>query len=146
MRMELLKPLKIDSEVKMLLICSMQKHFLLILLAISTASCYQPERNCSDFKTGTFEFQSYLNGELVKTRFVRNDTMEIDYFRGKADTSAIRWINNCEYLVTNKNPKNRAEEKPIHIKILTTKKNNYTFEYSLVGETKKQKGTAVKVD
>lgn len=123
----------------------MQKILLLICLALSFSSCYQPERNCEDFKTGTFEFQSYLNGELVKTRFVRNDTMEIDYFRGKSDTSSVRWINSCEYLVKNKNPKNRAEEKPIHMKILTTKNNSYTFEYGIVGETQKQKGTAVKV-
>ena len=141
-----MKHSKIDSEVKMPFLCSMQKFILLITAAISMVSCYQPERNCSDFKTGTFEFESYLNGELVKTRFVRNDTMEIDYFRGNADTSSIRWINECEYLVKNKNPKNRAEEKPIHMKILTTKNNTYTFEYGLVGETQKQKGTAVKVD
>ena len=144
--MELLKHLKIDSEVKMPFLCSMRKFLLLLLAALSIVSCYQPERNCADFKTGTFEFESYLNGELVKTRFIRNDTMEIDYFRGNADTSSIRWINECEYLVKNKNPKNRAEEKPIHMKILTTKKNTYTFEYGLVGETQKQKGTAVKVD
>lgn len=144
--MALLKLLKIDRDLKMALICIMQKRLLLLLLSISFISCYQPERKCADFKTGTFEFESYLNGELVKTRFVRNDTMEIDYFRGKADTSSVRWINNCEYLVTNKNPKNRAEEKPIHMKILTTMGNTYTFEYGLVGETQKQRGTAVKVE
>lgn len=144
--MVLLKHLKIDRDLKMILICSMQKTLLLLLLSASLISCYQPERNCSDFKTGTFEFESYLNGELVKTRFVRNDSIEIDYFRGKADTSSVRWINNCEYVVTSKNPKNRAEEKPIHMKILTTKGNSYTFEYGLVGETQKQRGTAVKVE
>lgn len=144
--MVLLKHLKIDRDLKMTLICSMQKRLLLLLLSVASISCYQPERNCKDFKTGTFEFESYLNGELVKTRFIRNDTMEIDYFRGKADTSSVRWINNCEYLVINKNPRNRAEEKPIHMKILTTKGNSYTFEYGLVGESQKQRGTAVKVE
>lgn len=116
-----------------------------LLLILSLSSCFQPERNCSDFKTGTFEFESYLEGELVKSQFVRNDSIEIDYFRGNTDTSSIRWINNCEYIIANKNPKNRAEEKPIHIKILTTKGNTYTFEYGLVGESKKQRGTVVKV-
>lgn len=109
-------------------------------------SCYEPERNCEDFRTGTFEFESFLEGELVKSRFVRNDSIEIDYFRGKTDTSSVRWINDCEYLISNLNPKNRAEEKPIHIKILTTKDNSYTFEYGLVGEARKQRGTVVKVD
>ncbi|MDR6302148.1 DNA topoisomerase IV [Mesonia maritima] len=109
------------------------------------ASCYSPERNCEKFKTGTFEFESYLNGELVKTTFVRNDSIEIDYFKNEADTSAIRWINDCEYILTNLHPKNMAEEKPLHMKILTTDGDTYTFEYSVVGEEKKQQGTAKKI-
>lgn len=123
----------------------MKNIFCWLFLVFSLSSCYQPERECSRFKTGTFEFESYLEGELVKSRFERNDSIEIDYFRGKTDTSSVRWINNCEYVITNLNPKNRAEEKPIHIKILTTEGNTYTFEYSLVGESKKQRGTVVKV-
>lgn len=124
----------------------MKKFCLAIIMVLSLSSCFQPERNCTDFKTGTFEFQSYLEGELVESRFVRNDSIEIDFFRGKTDTSSVRWINNCEYIISNLNPKNRAEEKPIHIKILTTKGNTYTFEYGLVGESKKQRGTVVKVE
>lgn len=126
------------------------KRFLLFYMLSSVSftaiSCYEPERNCGDFKTGTFEFQSYLQGELVTSQFIRTDSIEIDLFRGKTDTSSIRWINNCEYLISNLNPKNRAEEKPIHIKILTTKGNSYTFEYGLVGEAKKQRGTVTKVE
>jgi hypothetical protein len=124
----------------------MKKYLFGLLAFVSLVSCYQPERNCDDFRTGTFEFESYLDGELVKSRFVRNDSIEIDYFRGKADTSSVRWINDCEYIISNLNPKNRAEEKPIHMKILTTDGNSYTFEYSLVGEAKKQRGTVVKVE
>ncbi|MGI0107172.1 DNA topoisomerase IV [Salinimicrobium sp. WS361] len=124
----------------------MKKILLGILFLCCFSSCYQAERDCKDFKTGTFEFESYLEGELVKTRFVRTDSIEIDYFRGQVDTSSIRWINDCEYILSNLNPKNRAEEKPIHMKILTTKGNTYTFEYGLVGETQKQRGTVVKVE
>lgn len=123
----------------------MQK-LLLFLFLICLVSCYQPERKCADFRTGTFKFQSYLNGELVETRFTRNDSIEIDYFQGETDTSSIRWINNCEYILTNLHPENRAEEKPLYIKILTTKGNTYTFEYGLVGEDKKEQGTAIKVE
>lgn len=130
----------------MAFLCSMRKTIILLLFSLVCLSCYQPERNCEDFRTGTFEFESYLNGELVKTRFVRNDSIEIDYFRGQADTSSVRWINDCEYVLKNKNPKNRAEEKPIHMKILTTKGNTYTFEFGLVGEDQKQRGTVVKVE
>lgn len=141
-----MKLLKIDNPGKKQLICNMQKYFYYLLLLNLATSCYQQERNCNDFRTGTFEFESFLDGELQKTRFVRNDSIEIDFFRNKADTSSIRWINNCEYILTNLHPKNRAEEKPLHIKILTTKENTYTFEYGLVGETSKQRGTVVKVE
>ena len=39
-----------------------------------------------------------------------------------------------------------SEEKAIHMKILTTDATIYTFEYGLVGETKKQRGTAKKIN
>lgn len=123
----------------------MQKFILVFVLGLLLSACYTPERNCNKFKTGTFEFESYLNGELVKTTFIRNDTMEVDYFRDHVDSSSVRWINDCEYIIKNMNPKNMAEEKPLHMKILTTKGDTYTFEYSIVGEDNKQKGTARKV-
>ncbi len=121
--------------------------FFFLLLSLTTlVSCYESERNCSDFKTGTFEFEALVGTELSKTTFVRTDSIEVDYFRGKADTSYIRWINPCEYIVTKKNPKNQAEKRAIHMKILATDGANYTFEYNIVGETRKERGTAVKVN
>ncbi|HBY69578.1 MAG: DNA topoisomerase IV [Flavobacteriaceae bacterium] len=115
------------------------------LFLFTLISCYQPERDCKKFKTGTFEFKALVGTQLETTTFKRNDSIEIDYYQGKADTSSIRWINDCEYIVQKINPKNRAEEKAIHMKILTTDNNEYTFEYNIVGQTNKQKGTAVKV-
>lgn len=119
--------------------------FTLILLIFFTTSCYQPERNCSKFKTGTFEFETLVGTEILKTTFVRSKDIEIDYFQGKSDTASIRWINDCEYILKKINPKSMAEEKAIHMKILTTEGDTYTFEYSIVGETRKERGTAVKV-
>ncbi len=144
--MAALKHLIIENLYKKGLLCSMQKYYYLLLVLFSLSSCYEQERNCDNFRTGTFEFESYLDGELVKTSFTRNDSIEIDRFRGETDTSSIRWINDCEYIITNLHPKNRSEEKPLHIKILTTKGNSYTFEYGLVGEARKEKGTAIKVN
>ncbi|WP_010232176.1 hypothetical protein [Gillisia marina] len=109
------------------------------------ASCYSPKKNCNQFHTGTFKFESYLNGELVTSTFTRNDTLEVDTFKGAVDTSSVRWINDCEYIIKNLNPKNMAERKPLHIKILTTKNDSYTFEYGLVGDPKKKKGTVTKI-
>ena len=112
---------------------------------LSLISCYEVERNCAAFKTGTFEFEALVGTELTKTTFVRNDSIEIDYFRGKADTSYVRWLNDCEYIVIKKNPKNQAEKRAIHMKILTTDRDTYIFEYNLVGESRKEKGTARKI-
>lgn len=109
-------------------------------------SCYSPERKCEDFRTGTFEYEAVIGSEVLKTTFVRNDSIEIDYFRGKADTSSIRWINDCEYVLKKLNPRSMADEKSVHMKILTTDKNTYTFEYNIVGQTNKERGTAVKVN
>ncbi len=123
----------------------MKRFALLFFSALLISSCYQQERNCTDFHTGTFEFETFLDGELVTTTFIRNDSIEIDYFRGKVDTASIRWINDCEYIVQKLSPKNMAEKKAIHMKILTTDKNIYTFEYGLVDSTNKQRGTAKKI-
>lgn len=116
-----------------------------IILLIACISCYEPERNCAEFKTGTFEFEALIGTQVFKTKIVRNDSIEIDYFKGKIDTSSIRWINKCEYIVKKLHPKNMAEEKAIHIKILTTKKNTYTFEFKEVGKTKTKKATGIKI-
>lgn len=122
------------------------KYFFCVTTLFLMASCTTPERNCGYFKTGTFQFETLLNGNLVATTFVRNDTLEVDYYEGKADSSSVRWINDCEYIVKKINPKSMSEEKAIHMKILTTEGDFYTFEYSLVGESNKQRGTAQKTD
>ena len=121
------------------------RFFIILVISSLLVGCYEPERNCKKFKTGKFEFKALVGTELKTTTFVRNDSIEVDYYEGKADTSSIRWINDCEYIVKKINPKNRAEEKAIHMKILTTDGNEYTFEYNVVGQTTRKKGVAVKV-
>ncbi|WP_310991851.1 DNA topoisomerase IV [Aequorivita marina] len=116
---------------------------LLCLLLMS--SCYEKERNCSDFKTGTFEFEALSGTEVFKTTITRNDSIEVDFYQGKTDSSTIRWVNDCEYILTKINPKNQAEKKAILIKILTTSKDQYTFEFSEVGKVKSSKATAKRV-
>ncbi len=126
---------------------SLYKGLILGMLLVLFNNCTKaPERNCKKFRTGTFEFKTLLNGELATTRFVRNDSIEIDFFQNKSDTSSIRWINNCECVLKNLNPKNRKERKALHLKILTTNKDTYTFEYGMVGSSKKQQGTAKKIN
>jgi hypothetical protein len=127
------------------------RYLSIFILFILLTSCYEKERNCADFKTGTFEFNYIIDGEEKTGRFVRTDSLNIDYFENKVDTASIRWINDCEFVMKKLHPKNRSEEKAIHMKILTTDKDFYTFEYSLaVKETNKarrvEKGMARKVD
>ncbi|WP_338195030.1 DNA topoisomerase IV [Flagellimonas marinaquae] len=125
----------------------MTRFLLTTAIILLCFSCGQPpERNCEDFKTGTFSFKATINGEEKETIFQRTMDLEVDEFEGKTDSSSVRWINDCEYVLKNLNPKSKAEEKPIHIKILTTSGSSYTFEYNIVGESKKFKGTAHKID
>ena len=108
-------------------------------------SCYNVERNCADFKTGKFKFEYIIDGVKKTTVFERNDSIEIETFEGKTDTATIRWVNDCEYVLQKKHPKNKAEEKAIDMKILTTSKNSYTFEFGMVGVDSKQRGTVIKI-
>lgn len=108
-------------------------------------SCYQIERNCIDFKTGTFKSTITIDDKDYLSTFTRGNDKQVETFEGKTDSSTVRWINDCEVIFKTINPKNRAERKDIHLKILTTTDSSYTFEYSYVGETLKQKGTAIKI-
>lgn len=124
----------------------MKKLIAIVILAATTASCYNVERNCADFKTGKFEFEYELDGVKKKSFFVRNDSLEMDTFEGKTDTSTVRWINDCEFVLEKLHPKNMAEKQAIHMKILTTTENSYTFEFSKLGDSQKQKGKVTKIN
>ncbi|MCL6294963.1 DNA topoisomerase IV [Jejuia spongiicola] len=116
--------------------------FLCLLLLLTLFSCYETTRDCKDYKTGKFYSEVYINDELFKSTFNRTKKLQIETYNNKIDSSKLRWINDCEVIFKTMNPKNRAERKDIHLKILTTTDSSYTFEYSYVGETKKQRGIA----
>lgn len=122
------------------------KKLLILPVILLLVSCYQQERNCTDFKTGKFKFEQEIDGKTQTTIFERTEDLEIDTYEGKSDTASIRWINDCEYIVQKIHPKNMQEKKAVHMKILTTKGDTYTFEYSFVGDSNKQKGTVTKID
>lgn len=121
------------------------RYFIAVITSVLFVSCYQPERNCTDFKTGKFKFEHEIDGKKQVTYFERNDSLEIETYEGKTDTASVRWINDCEYILQKLHPKNMQEEKAVHMKILTTKEDTYTFEFSLVGNSNKQKGTVTKI-
>lgn len=108
-------------------------------------NCYETSRNCKDYKTGAFYSEVIINDDIFKSEFKRTDDLQVETYNKKIDSSQLRWINDCEVIFKTINPKNMAEKKDIHLKILTTTDSSYTFEYSYVGETKKQKGVAYKI-
>lgn len=117
--------------------------YLLVLLALF--SCYEQERNCNLFKTGKFTSETTVEGKKYTSTFKRNDRIQIEHFNSKIDTFTIRWINDCEYILENVRPTNREEKKAVHVKILNSKNLTYNFEYSFVGDVKKQRGIVTKI-
>ena len=109
-------------------------------------SCYTIERNCTDFKTGTYKSEITIDGYLYTSKFSRDSEIQIETFKGVIDSSSVRWINDCEMVFKTINPKNRAEKKDIHLKILTTSKDSYRFEYGYIGDTNKRQGKATRIN
>ena len=110
-------------------------------------SCNQIERNCNLFKTGEFFSEINYDGVLFSSTFSRDDkNMQIEKFQDKIDSSKVRWINDCEMVLSPINPKKLSGKKNILIKILTTTDTSYSYEYSFIGENKKLKAVAIKIN
>ena len=124
----------------------MKKPLSLLILFFLLTSCFRsPERNCKDFKTGTFEFVTINGSDTLVSIFERYEDYEIDRFQNKVDTSTVRWINDCEFILRNKHPKNNQEKEAVHIKILETDIKGYRFEYGYLSEAIKMRGYAEKI-
>lgn len=125
----------------------MKRFLMLSLIGICFQSCFQSERNCQAFKTGKFSFTYIIDGKEQTDTFTRDESIEIAISNGIKDTSGIRWINDCEFIVRKLNPVSLSDQKAVHIKILSTTENSYNFEYNIVGDQKnKQRGTALKIE
>jgi len=123
----------------------MKKLLYLLPFSFLFTACYEQTRNCNDFKTGKFRFEYVINGVKKTTLFERTDSLQIETYEGKTDTATVRWVNDCEFIVKKLHPKNMEEKKAVSMRILTTADDSYTFEFSLVGEADKQKGTVTKI-
>ena len=119
---------------------------LTFILCASLVSCYHQERQCTDFKTGTFEFVQEIEGKKHKSTFTRTEKLQIETYNGKTDTATVRWVNDCEFVLQKLHPKNMQEKKAISMEIVATQGKSYTFEYSFVGEAQKQIGTVTKIE
>ncbi len=117
----------------------------LLFLCCLLTGCYQQKNDCTAFKTGTFTAEIIINDKKITSTFERTDSLQVEFYQNTIDSATVRWINDCEVIFHTINPKSRIDKKDIHLKILTTTDSSYTFEYSYVGDTKKQKGTAKKM-
>jgi len=116
-----------------------------ILIFFLFISCSIPEKNCQIFKTGDYEFKTMHDGREYVSNFKRSDSIEIEFFQGTTDTSYVRWVSNCEFILKNINPK--KSKTSISMKILSTKENSYVFEYSIVGDNSNiKRGEAFKLN
>ena len=125
----------------------LQINFFLVFFSVLFFSCVLPEKNCSQFKVGEFNFESKTESGIYSSRSVRNDSIEIEFFGSSIDTSKITWVSDCEYLLRKLRPKTLSEEKAISVKIINTSEKGYLFEYSFVGDKENRaRGNASKVD
>ena len=125
----------------------LQINFFLVFFAGLFFSCVIPEKNCSQFKVGEFNFESKTESGIYNSRSVRNDSIEIEFFGTSIDTSKITWVSDCEYLLRKLRPKTLSEEKAISVKIINTSEKGYLFEYSFVGDKENRaRGNASKID
>jgi hypothetical protein len=125
----------------------LQINFFLVFFSVLFFSCVLPEKNCSQFKVGEFNFESKTESGIYSSRSVRNDSIEIEFFGSSIDTSKITWVSECEYILRKLRPKNLSEEKAISVKIINTSEKGYLFEYSFVGDKENRaRGNAFKVD
>ena len=118
----------------------------ILIFALLFMSCYNVERNCVDFKTGVFEFSTEVNDSLFTSTFTRTNEFEIELYNGIKDSSTIKWVNNCEFLLTKLNPRINQERRPVRIKILRTYGDKYDFEFSQVNDPQKiSRGTVKRI-
>ena len=123
------------------------KRFLVSSIFIYLLGCNLPERNCLDYKNGDFEFSTLINDEVITSKFSRRDSIEIEYFENKIDTSFVSWVSDCEFILRKKNPTSSTDKKAVNMKILSTSKNGYVFEFSIVGDKKNIfRGEAIKIN
>ncbi len=123
--------------------CKMKNLYLLLFPVL--VGCYTPKRDCSDFKIGKFKYEALIDGNLEKTVFIRNDSFQIEIYKNQVDTSKIRWINECEFILTPLNPESILDKYQMHMKILSTTNNTYRFEYNEVGKKQKETGMAERI-
>lgn len=119
---------------------------LLLLTLMVSCDKYKNERDCEEFRTGTFVWEQESGGRLLKTTFTRTENLQIESFENQVDTSRVEWINPCEWRVIPIDPKTNADSRAYLFKILSTTENSYSFEFKQSGREQIYRGTATKIN
>lgn len=122
------------------------KRFLYFLPLLLASCLQQPERDCTAYHTGRFRFDMEIDGVKKTTLLERSEKFQYETFEGKTDTASVRWVSDCEFILQEVRPKTLLAKRPIRMKILTTSKNSYTFEYGFVGDKESRTGTAYRIN
>jgi len=121
------------------------RYFAIIIIVFTTVSCLKNNNaRVDDLKNGSFK--TTLEDKETISYATRNDSLQIEDFKGIKDTFNIKWIDQFEYVLVKRNPKTMLDSTPFHVKITGIKNNTYTFNAYYKGSNFKQKGTAVKID
>ena len=118
---------------------------LIIIILTCFISCIESSKvNVGDFKKGAFK--TVLDDDETVSMAYRNDSLQIESYQEVKDTFYITWLDQFEYVLLKKNPKNLLDSTPFHVKITSVKKDSYTFRANYKGSNFKQKGTAFKLE
>ncbi|WP_299799472.1 hypothetical protein [uncultured Maribacter sp.] len=124
----------------------MKKNLILTAaLGLILCSCYQPERDCEKYKTGSFKFTYEVGDTLKEGKFTRTEDYSVDYYENKIDSATVRWFNDCEFVLQDIHSKTA-----IQYKIISTTDSSYTFQYKSAVKDPNKKlivktGTAIKI-
>ena len=115
-----------------------------ILLTSAVISCKKNKTaDVLSYRKG--KFITYLDKKRDSSFFYRNDSIQIENYRGKIDSFSIHWKHNFEYTLKKINPKNRLDSIPFVVKINKIKSDRYEFTGNYIGSNFKQKGTSIKL-
>ena len=119
------------------------KYLALLLFGLLISCQQKAQTNVNSFKNG--KFKTVLEDSETVSYAVRNDSLQIETTNKKIDTFKIKWINNFEYVLVKKNPKDLLDSLPFHVKITSVNKDGYDFIAHYKRSNFKQKGKAIQL-
>lgn len=120
--------------------------YIILLLLLSFFSCKTQQKDCSQFKTGTFKYADSKQQEITLTR---NDSIQIEKNNATGDEyiGSIKWLSNCMFTLTYTHVNNPDYKSVIgttfNIDINSTTKKSY--KYTAYDDTREITGEIIKI-